>query len=162
MSYVANKICSATDLLIANSTLSILQCNTVLPGLCLITVILLPDWIPMAFNRRTLWPAITAVCPIGRSLSVICWRKRTELNPQGAINARLFSRQVPSPVGLRFLVGASGWIWTSESTDLQSAPLGHSGTDALIGASWRCRTSDPLGVNEMLYRWAKNANFGAG
>ena len=31
------------------------------------------------------------------------WRKRTESNPQGAINAQLFSRQVPSPVGLRFL-----------------------------------------------------------
>ena len=30
------------------------------------------------------------------------WRKRTESNPQGATNARLFSRQVPSPVGLRF------------------------------------------------------------
>ena len=25
------------------------------------------------------------------------------MNPQGAINAQLFSRQVPSPIGLRFL-----------------------------------------------------------
>lgn len=28
------------------------------------------------------------------------WRERSELNPQGAINARRFSRAVPSPVGL--------------------------------------------------------------
>ena len=30
------------------------------------------------------------------------WRKRGELNPQGAINTQLFSRQVPSPIGLLF------------------------------------------------------------
>ena len=29
-----------------------------------------------------------------------------------------------------FIIGASGRIWTYESTDLQSAPLGRSGTDA--------------------------------
>jgi len=30
------------------------------------------------------------------------WRKARESNSKGAINARLFSRQIPSPVGLVF------------------------------------------------------------
>ena len=55
MSYVAKKIDCATDLLIANSTVPILQCNTVLPGLYLITVIDLPGTYSLYPRRADEW-----------------------------------------------------------------------------------------------------------
>ena len=81
MSYVAKKIDFATDLLIANSTVPILQCNTVLPGLYLITVIDLPGRIPIASRRWMLWLAITAICPIGKSFNVIVLAEADGVEP---------------------------------------------------------------------------------
>ena len=59
-----------------------------------------------------------------------------------------------------FLVGAGGFgPPKSLTTDLQSAPFGHSGTLPSYGAGEGNRTPNLLITNQLLYRWATPAHF---
>ena len=59
-----------------------------------------------------------------------------------------------------FLVGEVGFEPTkSSTTDLQSAPFGHSGTLPFNGAGRRTRTPDLLITNQLLYRLSYTSDF---
>ena len=60
-----------------------------------------------------------------------------------------------------FLVGEDGFEPSkSKTTDLQSAPFGHSGTPPyLLGAGGRTRTPDLLITNQLLYQLSYTSVF---
>ena len=60
------------------------------------------------------------------------------------------------------MVGADGFEPSkSLTTDLQSAPFGHSGTLPQFGAGGRIRTPDLLITNQLLYRLSYTSVFSA-
>ena len=69
-------------------------------------------------------------------------------------NQGIISKNLPEDGSERFLVGEGGFEPSkSKTTDLQSAPFGHSGTPPyLLGAGGRTRTPDLLITNQLLYQ----------
>ena len=71
---------------------------------------------------------------------LVVWRREAESNPQGATNARLFSRQLPSPIGLPLhcLAPVDGIEPPLRVLETPVLPLHHTGS----GCPSRTRTCD--------------------